>query len=314
MHENMGVLVTIAIPTFNRADGNLISALQSSISQTYQNIEIIVSDNCSSDHTERVVKQFEDPRLKYVRHPKNIGANANFNFCLSQAKGDYFLLLHDDDLIDDDFVSICMKTVGYDFNDIGIIRTGTRWIDEDGNVLKEIPNLVSACSTEDFFLAYTAGKTGIYLCSTLFNTRRLKEIGGFHSKYHLFQDMIAVAKLSALYGRNDICAIKASNRKHPDARTFSVKVKHWCEESTILIDTMCELVPDKALKLRTAGRNFVWLHNYNLAIKIEDFPQRFIAYLVIWKTCGYMYSLKRLMYASPLYRLMRSVRRKLGAV
>ena len=314
MYENMGVLVTIAIPTFNRADGNLICALQSAISQTYQNIEIIVSDNCSSDHTEQVVKQFEDPRLQYVRHPENIGANANFNFCLSQAKGDYFLLLHDDDLIDDDFVSVCMKAEGNDFNDIGIIRTGTRWIDEDGNVLREIPNLVGACSTEDFFLAYSAGKTGIYLCSTLFNTRRLKEIGGFHSKYHLFQDMIAVVKLSALYGRNDICSIKASNRKHPDARTLSVKVKHWCEESTILIDTMCELVPDKASKLRAAGRNFVWLHNYNLAIKIEDFSQRFIAYLVIWKTCGYMYSLKRLIYASPLYRLMRSVQRKLGAV
>jgi glycosyltransferase involved in cell wall biosynthesis len=317
----MRVLVTIAIPTFNRADGNLICALQSAISQTYKNIEIIVSDNCSSDHTEQVVKQFKDPRLQYVRHPENIGANANFNFCLSQAKGDYFLLLHDDDLIDDDFVSVCMKAENYVFNDIGIIRTGTRWIDADGNVLREIPNLVGACSTEDFFLAYSAGKTGIYLCSTLFNTRRLKEIGGFHSKYHLFQDMIAVAKLSALYSRNDICTIKASNRKHPDARTFSVKVKYWCEESTILIDTMCELVPDKATELRAEGRNFVWLHNYNLAKRIEVFSERFAAYLVIWKTCGYMYSLKRLMrtsplyrFASPLYRLMRSVQGKLRAV
>ena len=148
MSENMRVLVTIAIPTFNRADGNLICALQSAISQTYKNIEIIVSDNCSSDDTEQVVKQFKDPRLQYVRHPENIGANANFNFCLSQAKGDYFLLLHDDDLIDDDFVSVCMKAENYVFNDIGIIRTGTRWIDVDGNVLSEKPILVGACSTE----------------------------------------------------------------------------------------------------------------------------------------------------------------------
>ena len=129
-----------------------------------------------------------------------------------------------------------------------------------------------------------------------------------------FQDMIAVAKLSALYGRHDICDIKASNRKHPDARTFSVKVKYWCEESTILIDTMCELASDKATELRAAGRGFVFVHNYNLAKKIEGFSERFAAYLVIYKTCGYMYSLKRLMRASPLYRLMRSVQGKLRAV
>lgn len=303
----MSVLVTIAIPTFNRASGNLTCALQSAINQTYENIEIIVSDNCSSDHTEQVIKQFADPRIHYIRHPENIGANANFNFCVSHAKGEYFLLLHDDDLIDEDFVGVCMKAGNDDVNELGIIRTGTRWIDADGNALRELPNLVGKCSTEDFFLAYSAGKTGIYLCSTLFNTRRLKEIGGFHSKYHLFQDMIAVAKLSAWYGRHDICKIKASNRKHPDARTFSVKIKYWCEESTILIDTMCELVSGKAIELRAEGRNFVWLHNYNLAKKIDVFSERVAAYLVIWKTCGYMYSLKRLMRASPLYRLMRNV-------
>ena len=127
----MSVLVTIAIPTFNRASGNLACALQSAINQTYDNIEIIVSDNCSSDHTEQVIKQFADPRIQYIRHPENIGANANFNFCLSQAKGEYFLLLHDDDLIDEDFVSVCMKVENDDVNEIGIIRTGTRWIDED---------------------------------------------------------------------------------------------------------------------------------------------------------------------------------------
>lgn len=307
----MQPLVTIAIPTFNRANGNLTQAIESAIHQTYQHIEIVVSDNCSSDNTEQVVEQFHDPRLQYIRHPENIGAEANANFCLSQAKGDYFLLLHDDDLIDDDFVSVCMKSINYDCNEVGIIRTGTRWIDAEGNVLSEKPNLVGRYSTEEFFIAYCTFKTTIYLCSTLFNTRRLKEIGGFCSKYHLFEDIMAVAKLSALYGRHDIQDIKASNRKHPNEMTFSVKIKHWCEESTVLIDTMCELVPDKAADLRKEGRNFIFLHNYNLARKIKVFTGRFTAYLVICKTCGYMYAFKRLMGASMVYRLIRNVREKL---
>lgn len=50
-------LVTIAIPTYNRADGFLKQALQSAINQTYYYLEIIVSDNCSTDTTETIVKK-----------------------------------------------------------------------------------------------------------------------------------------------------------------------------------------------------------------------------------------------------------------
>src|SRR3972149_139084 len=117
-------LITIAIPTYNRADLYLKQAIQCALNQTYSNVEIIISDNCSMDNTETVVKNFKDPRIRYFRQEKNIGGNNNFNFCLERAKGEYFLLLMDDDLIDSDFIETCMKGVNYDIN-IGIIRTGT---------------------------------------------------------------------------------------------------------------------------------------------------------------------------------------------
>jgi glycosyltransferase involved in cell wall biosynthesis len=321
MKNNIPPLVSIAIPTYNRANSFLKESLKSAINQTYENIEIIISDNCSTDNTEAVVSSFNDKRISYFRQTVNIGAANNSNFCLRQAKGVYFTQLHDDDLIDPDFLDVCLKTLNYTFVDIGVIRTGTRWIDKDGLLLGEKQNFVGGFSAGDFFAAYCGFKASIYLCSTVFNTNRLKEIGGFHSKYNLFEDIMAVAKLSAKYGRKDIQECKASTRKHPDEITFSTKVEDWCEESTILLDTMCELVPDKAAELRIKGRNFVFVHNYNLAKKIEGFSERFAAYVVICKTCGYMYSLKRLMSASPLYRsvsslyrLMRSVQRKLRAV
>ena len=142
MVNNVHPLVTIAIPTYNRADGYLRKALASAMNQTYQNIEIIVSDNCSSD---------------------------NFNYCLEQANGDYFLLLQDDDMIDSDFVEVCM-TVANHSKDIGIIRTGTRIIDSEGKVVRERTNNVVGLLTEEFFLGWFAGKTVLYLCSTLFFT------------------------------------------------------------------------------------------------------------------------------------------------
>lgn len=131
MPYKTGPLVTIAIPTYNRAGGYLKQAIASAVSQTYPHIEIIVSDNCSCDHTESVVKSFRNSRIRYFRQEKNIGANNNFNFCLEQANGEYFLLLQDDDLIDADLVGTCMKQMNSNL-ETGIIRTGTRVIDAQG--------------------------------------------------------------------------------------------------------------------------------------------------------------------------------------
>jgi glycosyltransferase involved in cell wall biosynthesis len=63
-------LVTIGICTYNRADSYLGSALQSAVDQTYPNLEIVVSDNCSVDHTEELVQSFDDPRIRYIKHEK----------------------------------------------------------------------------------------------------------------------------------------------------------------------------------------------------------------------------------------------------
>jgi glycosyltransferase involved in cell wall biosynthesis len=102
-------LVTIAIPTYNRADGYLRQTLESALNQTYPNLDILVSDNCSVDDTAKLVTSFPDPRIRYIKHQVNVGQTNNFNFCLREAKGDYFLLLPDDDLIDHDFVETCIE-------------------------------------------------------------------------------------------------------------------------------------------------------------------------------------------------------------
>ena len=102
MAHSPSLLVSIGIPTYNRANSYLRYSLRSAVSQTYKNIEIIVSDNCSSDNTESVVREFNDPRIRYYRQEGNIGPVRNRNFCLEQSQGQYFLLLFDDDVIDDE--------------------------------------------------------------------------------------------------------------------------------------------------------------------------------------------------------------------
>ena len=286
MINSVHPLVTIAIPTYNRAYVHLKDALASALKQTYQNIEIIVSDNCSTDGTEIFMGGLSDRRIRYYRHDKNIGPNNNFNFCLEQAKGAYFLLLPDDDLIDEDFVESCMRCADYS-TELGVIRTGTRVIDSRGTVLRESQNRVAGLSTEQFFRAWFAGKTSSYICSTLFNTKRLKEIGGLHSKCNLVQDGVALVQLAAKFGRVDVKDVKASFRKHPGEITFAVKVKDWCEDYLELLNLMCEVIDDNVDMVKAEGMRFLCRLNYNRASAIGSPIKRFRTYLMVYRMFDY---------------------------
>ncbi len=91
-------LISIGLPTYNRSQG-IIRALTSVLKQCYPNMEIIVSDNCSTDSTQAAVKRMgmRYPELKYYRQDTNIGMIANFEFVLRKATGKYFMWVADDD-------------------------------------------------------------------------------------------------------------------------------------------------------------------------------------------------------------------------
>ena len=136
----MTLKVTIGLPTYNRANRFLVPALECALAQDWDNLEIIVSDNCSTDNTSEIVDSYTDPRLRYVRQKENIGANNNFNFCVSRKRREPIsLLFPDDDIIDPDLVSSCMEAAA-GVTDYGVIRTGTRLIDGDGNLIRDMPN------------------------------------------------------------------------------------------------------------------------------------------------------------------------------
>ena len=104
-------LVSIGIPTYNRPK-TLYKTLESITKQTYQNIEIIVSDNCSPDNeTETVVRDFmkSDDRIHFYRQSSNIGMFNNFKFVLQVSKGDYFCWAADDDSRSYDFIEACVN-------------------------------------------------------------------------------------------------------------------------------------------------------------------------------------------------------------
>lgn len=110
-------LVSVGIPTYNRAQG-LRQTLECFTTQTFRNLEIIVSDNASTDgETEQVAREFMalDSRIRYFRQPQNKGINFNFQFVLEQATGEYFMWAADDDWRSSDYVEkLCGQMVADD--------------------------------------------------------------------------------------------------------------------------------------------------------------------------------------------------------
>lgn len=93
-----GPAVTVCIPTYNRRE-LLAASLQSVRDQSLQDVEIIVSDNASTDDTGDYVRSLNDPRVRYDRLEENIGLFGNLSRCLQLGSGRYRVMLPDDDLM-----------------------------------------------------------------------------------------------------------------------------------------------------------------------------------------------------------------------
>lgn len=92
-------LISVITPAFN-AEKFIVDTIESVLSQTYENWEMIIVDDCSSDNTARVVKEYcdKDSRISLIRHSTNQGVAAARNTALSKARGEYIAFLDSDDM------------------------------------------------------------------------------------------------------------------------------------------------------------------------------------------------------------------------
>ena len=275
-------LVTIAIPTYNRADRYLSETLESALNQTYENLEILVSDNCSTDRTPDLVKSYSDPRINYIRQEENLGQRGNMNFLVDKAAGDFFLMLHDDDQIDPDFIETCISAAGHKAG-AGLVLTGARVIDKDGQTLREKENLAGGMSAEKLVLFWYQKRVHMFFCCSLFGTQALREAGGFQEKYGKYDDVAAEFQCAASHGRIDIQAVKASFREHPGSGTTASSLNSWCTSSLALLELACKLAPSKKRELKKFGTKTSAERIYRYASESDSFRERLKGYWIVFR-------------------------------
>ncbi|MFA7245496.1 MAG: glycosyltransferase family 2 protein [Candidatus Magasanikbacteria bacterium] len=152
MEEKSQKLVSVGIPTYNRPEG-LKRVLECITNQSYKNLEIIVSDNCSSySEVVEVLLEFsaKDKRIKYFIQKENKGVSFNFDFVLKKATGEYFMWASDDDEWENNFIEVCVNLLEENKN-AGVAFSNIVNIDSFNHIVRTYPSFKKFTIKNNFF-------------------------------------------------------------------------------------------------------------------------------------------------------------------
>lgn len=141
--ESLDPLVSIIVITYNSSK-YVLETLESAKAQTYQNIELIISDDCSTDDTVDICRTWvEKNKARFVRNelitvPANTGIPANCNRGVKASKGEWIKLIAGDDALFEDSISLYTRFIHNSIDDISIIHSNSSYYADEFDELKLI--------------------------------------------------------------------------------------------------------------------------------------------------------------------------------
>jgi glycosyltransferase involved in cell wall biosynthesis len=190
MHANPRV--SIVIPTYNSARW-LRQTVDSALSQSFLDIEILVFDNASTDDTAELMSGYSDPRCVYVRADENVGFAGNVTRGIRAARGEYFMVLGADDMLDNAFVQTAVELLDT-APGAAMVHGRAMWIDDDGAPIGRFDGDWPARSNGDdaFIRTFTEG----FCYSCVFSrTRPVKALGAMNEDWGMIADTWLFLKL-----------------------------------------------------------------------------------------------------------------------
>jgi glycosyltransferase involved in cell wall biosynthesis len=192
-------LVSIGLPSVkcHFLEKSLISALN----QTYHDIEIIIINNANDIYNKTQIKKLYlkynfDKRLKYVENSEQLPIVENWNYTLSLAKGEYFTLLSDDDILDENYVN-SMLELADKYPMVNVFYSRIARINNDGQISSVSPNAPEYEDVLDFIYHSIYGFRHLLLSAFLIKTEAIKKINGFTKIPHgIASDSVTFCKLA----------------------------------------------------------------------------------------------------------------------
>jgi glycosyltransferase involved in cell wall biosynthesis len=212
--------VSIGLPVFN-GEKYLKAALDSILAQTFIDFELIISDNASTDNTQRICQEYagKDSRIRYFRNITNLGAPMNYNRTVMLSRGEYFKWAAADDVHAPDYLKKCIEVLDND-DSIVLCHSRTARINEQGVVVGKYDHTMRIDSLNRYERFGDLISIMINPCWTVFGVMRKKILKRtpLHGDYR-GADANLLAELS-LYGRlYEVPAYLFLRRDHSEAYT-----------------------------------------------------------------------------------------------
>ena len=161
---NAAPRLSIGLPVYN-GENYLAESLEALLGQSYEDFELIISDNASTDSTPDICRRYErqDSRIRYVRQPRNIGLSPNHNFLIGQAKGELFKEASHDDLYGRDLLKRCVEALD-EHPHVVLAHSWTAAIDGTGMVTQalEYPLATASPRAPERFRSILFGSSGLF--------------------------------------------------------------------------------------------------------------------------------------------------------
>jgi glycosyltransferase involved in cell wall biosynthesis len=156
--------LSIGLPVYN-GENFLAESLEALLGQTYEDFELIISDNASRDGTADICRQYgkQDSRIRYIRQSRNIGLAPNHNYVFGQARGELFKWAAADDLYGRDLLQRCVSALD-EHPDVVLAHSWEAAIDESGNVTQSLgyPLATDSPSAPERFRSILFGSSGLF--------------------------------------------------------------------------------------------------------------------------------------------------------
>ena len=198
--------VGIGMPVFN-GEQFLEEAIESLLAQTFEDFELVIVDNHSTDGTSEICQSFasRDPRVRYIRQRQNYGINHNFNSAFRLTSGKYFKWAAYDDVCAPEFLARCVEVLDADPS-VALAYPEMPWIDETGSRLEPRrksfdPAALQMTASDDAAERFTATMHNLWYTEHLdglIRSSALAETRLYHN--HFMADHILLSEL-CLYGR-----------------------------------------------------------------------------------------------------------------
>ena len=190
--------VSVIISTYNRAD-LLPRAVNSVLSQTFQDYEIIIVDDCSTDHTQEVIRRFNDPRVRSIRHDRNQHQSTSINTGINHAEGKYIAFLDDDDELSPGSLAGRVSLMDASPPDVGMCYGPVRIFDDSTGLTTSIDRRQWFLPEVDMTTRCLALESPTSTQTIMVRANVVREVGGFDSRYTELNDMNFSCRVSQSY-------------------------------------------------------------------------------------------------------------------